>query len=299
MRPLGIGEIMDRAVTVFVRNAWTFFAVAAVLYVPLAFAQLSMGDFWKWYLAALTGGPGASSVPPAQMMSGLAGAETIQLAVLVILMPLAYAGGLYAAKRFLDGERAGVKEILAFALRRWGRVLLYLLLWIVVFAALSLGFLLLGVVVGASFALHSVVVSVLAGVLLFAVVIVAVLALSVSAGVGLVSTVAEDAGVLDALRNGIGRTLNREYFWRSVLLGLIIAAISFGFALVLSIAGFTLLQMLHTPLPLIAINAVAGVVEFGFFATLLVTYYNDLRVRREGVDLSELAATLGQPAGSP
>lgn len=290
---------MDRAVTVFVRNALTFCAIAAVLYVPLAVAQLSMGDFWKWYLSVLTGGHGASPVPPTQMMTGLAGAETIQFVVLALLTPLAYAGGLYAAKRFLDGERAGVREILAFALRRWGRVLLYMLLWVVVFVALSLGFLLLGALFGASFAFHSVIISVLAGVLIFAVIIVAILALFVSAGVGLVSTVAEDAGVLDAFRDGIGRTLNREYFWRSVLLGLIIFAISFGFALVLSMAGFALLQMLHTPLPLIAINALASVVEFGFFATLLVTYYNDLRLRREGVDLSELATTLGQPAGSP
>ncbi|MBV8530064.1 MAG: hypothetical protein JO104_02005, partial [Candidatus Eremiobacteraeota bacterium] len=39
LRPLGFGEIFDRAITLYVRNFWPFFAIVLVLIVPLAVVQ--------------------------------------------------------------------------------------------------------------------------------------------------------------------------------------------------------------------------------------------------------------------
>jgi hypothetical protein len=293
-----MGEIMDRAVTIFVRNAWLFIALAAILYVPVALTQLSMGDFWSWYMQALSGSmSGKATGFPQELFARFAGLETVQLALLVVLSPVVQGAGIYAASKILLGEPVTLAGALKFALPRWGRILLFVVLWIVAFAALAFGLILglsfMAVVLGQ---LHSLAIVITAGLIGLCLFFAALVAAAVSGGVGLVSTVVEDAGAFTAFRLGLERTLNRQFFWRSMLLGLIFFAISIGFSIVGSVAGITLMTTLHSPVPMILANVVVSLAQFGFIIALLVTYYYDLRVRREGVDLSLLAARLAPPA---
>lgn len=294
-----MGEILDRAVTVFVRNAWLFMAIAALLYVPLSITQLSVGDFWDWYTKTLaqTISGGAPPTVPHELMNRLGGFETIQIALLLILSPLVNAAGLYAAGRLLAGDSASFGPALRFAVRRWPRVFGLLLMW--AFAGVGIFF---GFVLGMTFMavllaqLHAAVVAVIFGLGAFGVMLLVMLACFVSFAIGMASLVAEDEGPIGAFRLGVERVLNRDFFWRSVLLGIILVAIAFGFSMVSGIVGFSLLSVTKSAWPMIAISGVAGLVQFGFFSTVLMTYYYDLRARREGADLALLAATLDTAA---
>ena len=294
-----MGEILDRAVTVFVRNAWLFMAVAAVLYVPLSIGQLAVGDFWGWYAKemaqTLSGGPAATV--PQELIHRLGGFETIQIALLALLSPLANAAGLYAADRRLAGEPASFAQALRFALQRWPRAFGLMVLWVFAGAGIFFGFILGMTLVAVLLAqVHVVAASVVFGLGAFAFMMLCMLAGFVSFALAMAAIVAENEGPVGAFRLGLERVLNREFFWRSILLALILVAITFGFSLVGGMAALFLLSATKSSLPLVAINGVVGLVQFGFFSAVLMTYYHDLRARREGADLALLAATLDTAA---
>lgn len=294
-----MGEILDRAVTVFVRNAWLFMAIAAVLYVPLSIGQLAVGDFWGWYVKEMTqtlsGGPQATV--PQELAHRLGGFETIQIALLALLSPLANAAGLYAADRRLAGEPATFAQALRFALQRWPRTFGLTLIWVFAGVGVFFGFILGMTLVAVLLAqVHVVAAGVVFGLSAFAFMMLFMLAAFVCFALGMAAIVTENEGPVGAFRSGLERVLNREFFWRSILLGMILGAITFGFSLVGGMAALFLLTVTKSSLPMVAINGVVGLVQFGFFSAVLMTYYHDLRARREGADLALLAATLDTAA---
>lgn len=297
-----MGEILDRAVTVFVRNVWLFIAIAAILYVPLSITQLTVGDFWGWYaqMMAQTLSGGAPATVPQELLNRLGGFETIQLALLVVLAPLVNAAGLYAAGRLLLGEPAPFAQALRFAVRRWPRVFGLLVLWI--FAAVGIFF---AFVLGMTFTavllaqIHVAAIVVIFGLVAFACLLLVMITAFMSMCVAMATLVAEDEGPVGAFRLGMERVLSRNFFWRSVLLGLILIAIGFGFSLVSAMAGFFLLSITKWTWPMIAISGAASLLQFGFLSAVLMTYYYDVRARSEGTDLARLAATLDTAAPQP
>lgn len=293
-----MGELLDRAITLFVRNAWLFIALAALVYVPVAIAQLGMGDFWKWYLDTINASlssPQATPVLPAGPMLGRVGlATTLTFLFYFTVGPLAIAATAHACSNLINGASVSFQESLRFALSRWGRVLLFLILW--VFASVAV-FIAMGMVLGMLGALgalaRSLVFLPIAAIVLamIAMLVFSLLAVVIG-GVGVVTAVVESKSAFDAFGAGIGRTMNRQFFWRSVLMGLVLAAIGIGFAIVTSAVGFGLLAATRSFLPMIAINAVVAIVQFAFGMIVIVLYYYDIRVRREGVDLATLAGQL-------
>ncbi len=300
MRPCTIGELLDRAVTLFVRNAWTFVALSAIVYVPLALAQLTMGDFWKWYLDTVSvmiahpGNAGAAAGMNQQLLQRAGPVELFTFAVMLFLAPVVVAAMANLTLHLIDGTTTTIGQTLRFALTRWGRVMLFGLVWfvsvLVAMVAIIFGLAFLGVI--ASVAAHVVALFVFVGLLAFVLAAAVMLLALVSGGVGLMAAINEPASALAAFGSGIRRTINRKMFWRSVLAGLLLFAISFGFSIMAAIAGFGLLASLHSGIPLIVINAAVAMVQFGFLTVFLVLFYNDLRVRLEGADLEALAARL-------
>jgi hypothetical protein len=303
LRPLTIGELLDRAVTLFVRNVWLFCGLAAVVYVPLGLVQSLMGDFWLWYANTLgtiftTRGKLPALPGDASMIQRMNAVSSLELIVWIVGAPLVAGALAHAAGKLTVGEAASFRESLRFGARRWGSVLVYLLLWVILagaaFLAGYLGLLLMALIVAA--VLRSIPLAIILGMLILAAWIVALLLAFVAGGVGFATLIVEPLNIGRAFAAGLERSINRTTAWRSILIGLLFGAISLGFTLVAYAAGFGLLFALHTGIPMILISAVVSVVEFGFSVLIVVLYYYDLRVRREGVDLVSLAS---QVAASP
>ena len=301
--PLAIGELLDRAVTIFVRNAWLLLGLAALVYIPVAIAQAAMSDVWLWYINAINAATsprntgGVPYLDPA-LAQRIGVASFAQLALWIAGAPLVTAAIAYVASMRLREQSASFGDSLRFALTRWGRVVVFVLLWI---AAAFAAFFALTLVIGtavAAFARSPALIAVMMIVLFLAFALFALLAF-VCGGVGLIVAILEPRNAAFAFATGIARTMNRHSFWRSALLGLIYLAISMGFSSITSVAGIGMLYSLHSGLPLVILNAMAAIVQFAFGVVFMVLYYYDLRVRHEGVDLEALAARLSVPPAVP
>jgi len=300
VKPLTLGELLDRAVTLFVKNAWLFIALAAIVYVPVAIAQLSMGDFWLWYVnefskvIAQPGNTAAALALDRTLMQKFGPVGMFTFIILVVGGPLVACAMAHVTGKLLTGTATSFGESLRFALTRWGRVVLFALLWIAALFAVFFGLILILTLltVAVTVLLKSAAVAVVLMIVIFLATIFLFVVASVSMGVGFMAAIIENAGVFKAFGSGLSRTVNRQMFWRSTLFGLVLFAISIGFTIIGSLTGFGLLAALKTGIPLVVINAVVAIVQYGFFVVFIALFYYDLRVRREGVDLESMAARL-------
>ncbi|MBV9148862.1 MAG: hypothetical protein JO024_03285, partial [Candidatus Eremiobacteraeota bacterium] len=117
----------------------------------------------------------------------------------------------------------------------------------------------------------------------------------IAGGVGFATLIVEPVNALRAFAAGLERAINRAVVWRSLVVGLLYFAVAFGFSAVAYAAGFGLLFLLHSGIPLMILIGVTSVVQFGFSLLIIVLYYYDLRVRREGTDLATLASHVAAP----
>ena len=300
LRPLSVGELLDRAVTLFVRNFWLFCGLAAILYVPLTMAQALIGDFWLWYAGTVGKILSTPGKPPDlsrdiglfQRADAVAGLEFL---IWILAAPLAAAALTRAASELAEGRGASFRESVRFAFKHWGGVWLFLIvggfLVAAIFFAGYIGLALLALL--AAVILRSIVISVILGILILTAWIAVLLLAAVAAGVGFVTFIVEPGNALRAFAVGLERVVNRAALWRSILVGLLYGAVAFGFSMVAYGAGFGLLFTFHTGIPMILIAAVASVVQFGFGLLIIVLYYYDLRARREGTDLAALLSQVG------
>ena len=297
LRPLSIGELLDRAVTLFVRNFWLFCGLAAIVYVPLALVQSLLGDFWMRYAATLSSIFNAHGKVPdiptnAAMLQRVNIVSLFELVIWLIAAPFASAALTYAAAKLVEGRPASFWVSVRFALSRWPGVLLLLVLGMflvgAVFIAGYLGLAMLAVL--AALVLRSVALGVVLGLFVLVAWLAVITVSFVAAGVGFVTFIVEPVNPLRAFAAGLERVINRASLWRSLLVGLVYVAVSAGFSIVAYAAGFGLLFTLHTGIPLLLIAAIVSVVQLGFSVLIGVLYYYDLRARREGADLAALVS---------
>jgi len=307
--PLSIGELLDRAVTLLVRNFWIFAVLAGVLYVPIALTQLGMLDLYKMYADLMSAAMGGSiekvrtiNQTMAQSMVTKFGISfLLQFAVALTLSPIVTAAITHATSNLLLGQTGNAAEALRYALPRWGRVMLYVLLWVVATIAAFIALALVTALAASAAMLFAkptaaIALVIIAIVLFYLALAVLGLAAWVAFGVGLTASTVEGLGAGAAFATAFKRTWTRAYFWRSVLIGLVLLAISMGISTVTSAAGFGLLALLHTGIPLVILNSVFAIVNLAITVIVIVLYYYDLRVRGEGADLHVL---LGQVAQRP
>ncbi len=296
LRPLSIGELLDRAVTLFVRNFWLFCGLTAVLYVPLTLAQSLMGDFWLQYASILGKVFSSPGKPPdvagdVGILQRVDAVALLEFLVWIIAAPLAAAALTHAAAELAEGRTPSFRDSVRFALRRWLGVWLFFIM-----ASFLLGALFFAGYIGLTLltlltvlVLHTIVVSVVLGILVLTIWLGILMVGFIATSIGFVTFIVEAGNAPHAFAAGLERVLNRGSLWRSLLVGLIDAAVGVGFSIVAYAAGFGLLYLLHTGIPMILIAAIASLMQFGFSILIVVLYYFDLRARREGRDLALMA----------
>lgn len=304
LRPLGLGEVLDRAVTLTVR----FFVPLALIYVvfavPLGVVQYfayrdvshTLAEIMNAIQMQAAGGGRADpnalarTLSHAPTPSGLTGA-TFVLAFLI--GPLPAAALIEAVSAYYVGRGVTFGSAYRVGLARWlpliGVNLIYLtagvalyvavtlVALVLVFAAASLGHtagIALGIGVGVALLTAA-----------FAFAVVAVLALQTS----YFTCVIEGEGAVRSFARGLTRIFSRIGLRRAFLFGIAYVAIGAGIAIVGFVGEAGLLALTRSAALATAYSTILRIVTVAFSTAFVGIFYYDLRVREEGYDL-QLAA---------
>jgi len=303
LRPLGFGELFDRAVTLYIRNFTPFSLIVLVVMLPYALAQYSMQARSLAQLGTMLGRPGAKPVDPLSGYGSLGDAAFAILLVLTLLVVLPFVFGAVAmgVARLYRGEAVDLRSCYGRALRHVGRMFGLMGMNVLIFLGIYFGialstFLLVAITVGVgqlgtAGLVAGIVVDVVAGIAAMGLLIVVIL----SMGFSILAVVIEERRVFDAIGEGFSRVFSRGEFGRALLFALAWAAISLVSAG--TVYAFMFLALyLHQPWIVTVENVVVTTVSYAFSTVLLAVYYYDVRIRREGLDLETQLESLASTA---
>jgi hypothetical protein len=303
LRPLSLGEIFDRALTLYVRNAALFTLIALVLVLPLAVVQYFIGlhesDSFSQLLAQIQH-PGSV---PAQKAGGVETALAIAMVVLaVVLNAFAVVAIAAAVGRLYRAQAVDWRACYAQALRRSAAIVVTLLAEIAtLFAVFFAGIFAVTAVLVVAFLFVRAsaplgVIAAIAGAIVGVAWFIAILLCYVAYGFAFDALGVEGAAVGQAIASGFARVFNRSELLRAVLVCLALLVIYLGFAIV-SITLAATLETMHLHLVNVAVNAVLSLISTALLGVLLAVYYFDVRVRREGLDMqAELEGLIVAPS---
>jgi hypothetical protein len=305
LRPLGFGEIFDRAITLYIRNFIPFAGIVSVFIVPVAVLQyfLDRASLPQWdSMMQILQHPGKSAPTPPPLPVFLTSPDQAALFVAVILVawllwPFALNACAVGVARLYRGGTVEFGACYRASLGRWRSVIGLLMLEVLIFIAwyLSLVAVVLLIVVGAVAVAQTgsggVVISALlvfAG-LLFVLAWLLVLApLVVAVSFSMNAVVIEDRTAVLALHLGFTRVFNRREIGRASLFGLAAGAVMMAASALISVV-LLIAVALHLILFEVFLSSLFRAAFTPFSVVLLAIYYFDVRIRREGFEIeSEL-----------
>jgi hypothetical protein len=319
LRPLGLGELLDRAVTLCVKFIVPFALIQVVYALPQGvFQYFATRNFtmllqaFADHIRAQAAGKGDASDLSAALANsngnlGDLGWSFGLFALSFVLVPLVNGALIDATTASYFGRTPTFREAYRAGASRWlnmvGINVLYglsggVVYFVVVLIALFIVFAIVAVTAAAhalGIAL-AVLIGVVALIALLALVILVTLALQLS----YFACVVERENFATAYVSGLRRVTRGVGIRRSLLVGLAYYAAIFGIGLV-SFAGQGVLSgFLHSGVAGTVFVTVVSLGTAAFTTAFMTIFYFDLRVREEGLDL-ELAAnsTLTMPAGAP
>ncbi|MBV8579152.1 MAG: hypothetical protein JOZ86_00785 [Candidatus Eremiobacteraeota bacterium] len=310
LRPLGAGEILDRAVTLFVRQFVPIVIVLAIVLVPVmalqAISQPHSGRVFSDMAAIIRAGTDtAASREATKMMELDSGNGSLVVVVIlggIILQLLMLSAIIATVAAAYSGSRVSVAEAYRTGLRCWFPQLVVGLVFIVIAIIGMIPpfilYLLTIFVAAALAALHATIPAIVAGIVLGLIDIAAFAAVGAWAFMtyyaAAVAVVTETSNAVTAIGIAMRRGLARPMLLRMVVGGFIILAVSYaGIIPVIGIAA-TVTALTHVEVLYFVINGVGTVLLQGLVTVFVVVYAIDVRVRREGYDLA-LAAEPALP----
>jgi hypothetical protein len=312
LRPLSLGELLDRTFTLYRNHFWVFVGIMAVpasFGIPVSYLLLAFqGNTFSAGKTPLTPAPGLI----AGYMAGF-----FAFAILLMLVhSIALAAVTHAVSEAYLGRRSTVRDsyrsiqgkfwrlmgvILNIALRLFGMLVL-------VFVVIAgVGAVLIGVFAAAGG--QSVVAagaSVLLGLLVYFFGLVAFVYLALRYAVSIPALMLENLGVLATVRRSVQLTRGRRgQIFIAFLLAAVIGYVGFIiFQAPFTIATFVaLFRNHHLPIWLALLasisGAVGGTVTGSISMIVLVLCYYDTRIRKEAFDLQFMMASLDHPLPAP
>lgn len=303
LRPLGIGEVLDRAVTLCVRHFVALASIFVVYAIPYAvvqyYATRDVSNVMST-LATVLQSPAARRDPHA-IVDALGTTPHLNgwyplLGMLAFFVgPLPAAALIVACDAFYFKRTISLADAYRAALGRWlplvGVNLLFLVAGIVLYAAVVLlAIALVLAIVAATAALHALGVA-FAVVIVLAVSIVALaffVVVTLAVQVSYFTCVVEGASAIVAFSRGIGRVFGAG-LGRSLLVGIAFFAIAIGIGLVALVGESVVVGVLHNSAAGTAYSTVVRVATAAFTTAFIAIFYYDLRVREEGFDLAYAA----------
>lgn len=265
LRPLEIGDVLDETFRLYRRNFVLIAGVSVAFSIP--FAALAGFGFWSLFSTALNTAAGGvqTAADVNNELSGLLAGFGIGYLINIALLPLQYGAVVYAICQSALGNPVTLGGMLRAAVRRYLHVL---------------GFIALAVLMGLFFCLFPLWIWILVG-------WVAVLPVIFTENIGLGAAM------------GRSWSLVRGMWWRTFLILLLMFVIDYGVSLALGgflYLGQALLSVVLSNYIALSIYEaaaiVASAVTFPIVLIAMVLLYFDLRVRKEGIDLFQLASSL-------
>lgn len=301
LRPLGAGEMLDRAITLYVRRFALIVAVLAVVSVPIVLIQALIAPQTAHVFSDLgrmlaAGTNGAASQRAADQfardntMTPLAVLVLFGASVGRLLMWCAILAGVAAA---YAGIETSVGAAYRLALRRWLPLIVVTLAFLILamFAAVPVFmlYLILIVAVIALSALHQTVATIAIAIVGFLIVIAGAAVVGslafMSYELAAVAMVTETANPVEAIGIGLRRAFAPGMKRRTLVAGLVMLLVSqVGAVPILAIAAVAT-ALTHVDALYFAIIGAGSVLLDGLVASFAVVYAVDARVRREGIDL--------------
>lgn len=308
LRPLGLGELLDRAFTLYRNHFWLFVGITAIPASVAVPVSLVFSPF-----------RGLSAAGPKPSASYAAGAGAGMLALLFgLLFLLTYAMGMGAVTFAVSESYLGLTATVRGSYRKV-RGKLWRIMGVVINVVLRLiGMMILvaisaGIIIGGLAAVAGVMGGGrLVGIIMAIVFFVAYLALigffllwSQRYAISIPAMLLENLGVNAAIRRSVQLTRGRRW---QIFVGFVLASI-LSYIGVIVFQGPFLAAMLVSartgtvPVWLSFTSAVCGAVGGSLTGPLLmivlVLYYYDTRIRKEAFDLQFMMSSLDRPAAAP
>ena len=304
LRPLGIGEIIDRAITLYVRNFVPFTAtVLIVVFVPLVIGEYFLADSesgqWRAILQMIQH-PGATPMTPVAMEGAVSYPE---LFLGYLILVIGFVLGLFAnnavavnVAAVYTGREPNVSASLGVAFRRWASLLGLLCLgflvafgaYLIVIVLVIMGALGVGGIAAAFPGTRSplaitllVLFDIVALLALCAVALLCVLAFTFAG----YAIVIEGKGLTEAIGSGFARLFNRKEWGRAIVVLLVALLLGTAISMVSAIVEVLLFFVPGGQFGIAIVSGLVGVVSATVQTVFCAVYYYDVRIRREGFDL--------------
>ena len=303
MRPLSLGELLDRAFHLYFKHIAAFTAMVAIVVVPSTILSYYQSrDLFDAYFSTIQHAIQSPSATPdlAKLRNYVPNDSLLglQYGLLFFGFPVAQAAVIAAVSRAYLGLPVLVADSYRFALRRWFAMLVLLVLWVIfafiaVFAvALIIGFgAALAVAVGA-FLGPNVLLGVIAAVILIGVgagAVVLTIMMYLIAAMSFIAVVVEQVDPVKAFGDAFARMFSTGQFWRGFALALALAGVEIGVSLVTVGGGMLAGYLLKSPAVYIVTAGMTSLFFTPFAIVAAAVFYYDVRIRREGYDLQMLA----------
>lgn len=301
LRPLSMGELLDRAFTIFRQR---FGAILLSLVVCLAFPILLMTNNMRSLMALMQQQQTAtSSDAMMQVAFAMIGKMAMIGVVFLVAMVIGKAAVLWITHKALLGDAVDVWTSLGQGVKMFfpllGLALVEMVIYICAAVVLYIPMIVIGVgsvAAGGGRAGAGLGVGIL---VMVVVMIVAMLYLSASLFVTTSVLMAEvDAGVFRSIARSWELTQGRRgsilgmLLLVAVLLWIVMLGITFGMGIVIGMAGGGAGAAGGMMVAVFGLQSFVQILIAGFFNVLQMTTYYDLRVRKEGLDLELASAAM-------
>lgn len=292
--PLSVGEIFDRALTVYVRNWRTFSALAAIV---------GLGSVWSTYQtlapeAEEITGSGAQRSILEQLRIVLFGGSKQQglsaslfwgLAVWALVTLIVYPAFLIALRAGTDGRSRTLVAWIAPGLRRITRLLALCGLWLLVGIGVITTSAFLIVVSGMILGRAGIGFAPFATILVLVMIFVGCSGLSVAVGWSTFVAIEEDKPARTAMNEAFFRAMRRGRYWRTtgIALALVILDVTIGY--VLQIAAWMVFVWTKSALLASILHEVLDIPPNAYVILVTATYFLDARLRDSAASTEMIA----------
>jgi hypothetical protein len=305
-----IGEILDRAISTYVRRCLPFFVILAITVVPVSLIQLAALPGFT-HLSALLAE--LNRLPP----SDLAGRNLVLTQMLgsinfgslfavfiagpLIFFPVSRNAIMTYANATLEGVPVSIAAVYRVSIAKWPAQLVTTLGYFAIGATagiiISIGFVLVAVLVFLVAGRAAGAFAVLIVLLPFAVAVaLAIALLNVAFELASISVALEESNPIRAIGNGWRRTFDRALLRRTIGVALAFLAVELLGSVGLLAVGALLQSLTHSDVVQSVVAAIANILITGVLAVFMVIYSRDVRLRREGSDLLRAA---NEPSPAP
>ena len=302
LRPLSIGELLDRAFHLYFRHIAVFTGTVAIVIIPsLVMSYFQTAPLLNWYIDMVRHQIQApNSTPDLSKLAALQPSDgwlAVQWAIIVLGIPLAYAAVVAGVSRAYLGLPITFAWSYRYALRRWLAIIILVIVWVF---ALAMTIFVLALFIGFAIAIVAVATRAAGNNLFFAIsstffVIGAMLAafcigimLYLTFALSFISVIIEDVDPIKAIGAAFSRVFGSGQFWRGFVFALALTGIQLGATLVGAGGGALLAYIFKAPALYLILAGMVNLFYAPFAVVAAAIFYYDIRIRREGYDLQML-----------